>query len=468
VSDTEVITDRERIEAIGRYELIASTAALLPVHDCRDGGRPRHYSPFVMLLVHVIAKNVYKGRVRKTIGELKQKLTWDHLAGVVRAAYPSSPDLWLPPKPPRRHHYLHFAKTYLRNRDGTEILSTALIDSGVNLALELSLCDGTDGGSFAHPALTACIEGDGKVISAITKLRPGQSRVDQVTGEIRQRRCDPDVGRFRVGGKQHPVRGHRHVTMSTRGPGWYQRAILGIASAPTGSEIDSLLPMVEKVHDRLQVTGLIYDGAFRGKHAADVVRQFGIVPIFPAQAHAVEKTDRTKRTEREVLIGLVELRYGDGRTRSMNLWTYAGAPCELVYNEAGGKLFKPLRLVRRLRRGKPGSFRFYGEFATDDGGHLRIPEYQTDDDTRRRFNRLENLRHIPPGSNDYESLYGRRADTESMNRQLEDACWQKRANCYGREAVYADVLGWALGENAVARYLHRLRSSNAPPGEQTA
>lgn len=94
---------------------------------------------------------------------------------------------------------------------------------------------------------------------------------------------------------------------------------------------------------------------------------------------------------------------------------------------------------------------------------VRLPLHRTDDDLVGKFNRTEHLRAFPPGSSQYQDLYGRRADTESLNRQLEDACWQKRANCYGALRVHADTLGFALGQNAIAHYLARQRTSSAPP-----
>ena len=39
---------------------------------------------------------------------------------------------------------------------------------------------------------------------------------------------------------------------------------------------------------------------------------------------------------------------------------------------------------------------------------------------RRRFNRTENVRPIPPSDPDFPRLYGRRNDSESLNRSLED------------------------------------------------
>jgi hypothetical protein len=67
-----------------------------------------------------------------------------------------------------------------------------------------------------------------------------------------------------------------------------------------------------------------------------------------------------------------------------------------------------------------------------------------------------------------DRLYRTRNDAEAVHRQMEDSLWQKRANSYGRNRVYADLLGWALGENAVVAWMAKHRASKAPPGNTIA
>jgi hypothetical protein len=55
-----------------------------------------------------------------------------------------------------------------------------------------------------------------------------------------------------------------------------------------------------------------------------------------------------------------------------------------------------------------------------------------------------------------------------LRRNLVDQHWQGRANCYGREGVFADFIALALGQNAITAYHHRLSTGTSPPTERAA
>jgi len=84
-----------------------------------------------------------------------------------------------------------------------------------------------------------------------------------------------------------------------------------------------------------------------------------------------------------------------------------------------------------------------------------------DEDRRRKFNRTENVRPIPPGDPDFERLYRRRNDAESINRHLDDTLWLRRAHSVGHLRQTLNVLTYAIGINALALHLHRQR--HEPP-----
>ena len=469
MTDDDVVAEPDRIEAIVELAQVLTIADLLPVHHHRDGGRPRHHTAFACVLFHVLAKRVFGGRVRRTATELGHPRTWRRLSDLVKRAYPHRPDIWLPEKPIRRHHYLAFRDKYLTEADGLAGLADGVSASGVAVAHAMGLCSDNSSGSLTHPAGTQCLAADGKVIAGPTRYGPGVPVPDPETGEVvRYRRCDPDVEEHSIGGRSGRVRGHKFEILSTRGPEYYQRAILGVAPVHPGGEIDALSPLIANIYDALEIVALVYDGALRGKHVAAFVREYGLICIAPVIAKRVNPDDHTDRLEHEVMVGPVDVHYPGGRRSQMELWARGGAACEVSWNEVGERVFTPL-ICRQLQvRGKQGARRLYGEYETSDGGTLRIPLYQTKDDLQRKFNRCEHLRPIPPGSDDYKRLYGRRSDAESLNRQIEDCLWQKRANSYGAARVFCDLLGWALGENAIALYVQRRRSGVSPPGEAIA
>ncbi len=83
-----------------------------------------------------------------------------------------------------------------------------------------------------------------------------------------------------------------------------------------------------------------------------------------------------------------------------------------------------------------------------------------DHDRARRLNRTENLRPIPPGDPDFARLYRRRNDAESINRDLDDTLYLRRAHSLGAARQHLNLLGYALVVNAVA--LHRHHRRRAP------
>ena len=65
------------------------------------------------------------------------------------------------------------------------------------------------------------------------------------------------------------------------------------------------------------------------------------------------------------------------------------------------------------------------------GGVVTVRLHANDDDAKRKFNRAEHVRQIPPGDPDFEVLYRRRNDAESINRHLDDPLWLRRAHSIG-------------------------------------
>jgi len=93
-------------------------------------------------------------------------------------------------------------------------------------------------------------------------------------------------------------------------------------------------------------------------------------------------------------------------------------------------------------------------------GIITIRLHGTDEDTKRRFNRTENVRPIPPGDPDFARIYPRRSDADSINRHLDDTLWLRRAHSVGHYRQTLNIITYAVGINALASQLHR---QQAPP-----
>ena len=118
----------------------------------------------------------------------------------------------------------------------------------------------------------------------------------------------------------------------------------------------------------------------------------------------------------------------------------------------------------RPKRSAAGTFRWYNDYRLPDeygAGTVTVRLHGNDDDKKRRFNRTENVRPIAPGDPDFQRLYPRRNDAESINRHLDDTLFLRRAHTIGQVRQTLNLLTYAMGINALAVHLHRTR--HAPP-----
>ena len=108
-------------------------------------------------------------------------------------------------------------------------------------------------------------------------------------------------------------------------------------------------------------------------------------------------------------------------------------------------------------RGREGQWRLYNVYQVPEGhggGTIRLRLDQTDHDRDIGFNREEHLRVIPPDDPDHAVVYGRRNDTESGNRLLDDSMLRERAHTVGWRRQLINVTCWAAVRNAVAVWQH--------------
>ena len=132
--------------------------------------------------------------------------------------------------------------------------------------------------------------------------------------------------------------------------------------------------------------------------------------------------------------------------------------------DTGDDEFIPLVRIRTHRTvNQSGKYRWYNDHRlppSHGAGIITIRLHGTDEDTKRRFNRTENVRPIPPGDPDFARLYPRRSDAESINRHLDDTLWLRRAHSIGHHRQTLNIITYAVGVNALACQLHR---QQAPP-----
>ena len=160
--------------------------------------------------------------------------------------------------------------------------------------------------------------------------------------------------------------------------------------------------------------------------------------------------------EKETPYGPVPVLRPDGKTRdSVQVHLRQGQPGIVELNANAEPVFT--ELVRLSTNEVP---------ASHGGGTLMLRLDAIADDVARKFNRAENLRPFSPSDPDYQRLYPRRADAESINRFLDDTCWLGRAHSVGWQGQLLDLVGFGLLLNSVALWRHR--RVHAPPAQVAA
>lgn len=463
------MTARRRGPAVPKSEYVAALLELDAVYQLgelvperAECGRPRIFPGYMYVLYNALL-SVHTSS-RKVEAELKA--TWDHVCLQVRRRFPTDLSMWLnPSRPMRRYHYSYLRNRMVVNDEVMAGLLDAFRRAAAAQACELGMCDPGGAGSLTHPSQDRVPYADGKVITPLYKAKPGTPRVNRATGEILgERRSDPDA-HLHITGSGEMAYGNKFVLLSCRLPQPHARVVLDVASVPdVGGEAAVALDSLRAAMPLLPgAQAVLYDGAFRGVHMQVVLAELGLLPIVPVTAKAGGKRQRKPREERVVRIEAQVVDTPQG-VEEVQLYARMGAIGIGELDEEGEVVFRRLdRLgVKRRQNRGDGRYRFYVEYrlpAEKWGGKtVRVRIDTTTEDATRKLNRSEYVRGIPMDDPDWERLYPRRSDAESINRALDDTLWLRRAHSKGRLRQLFELMGFALMTNALAVFRHGARA----------
>ena len=310
------------------------------------------------------------------------------------------------------------------------------------------------------------LHADGKVIAPLFKAKPGDQRLDRTTGETAphprtspMRRCISKATAKR--------RGAPSSSSSPRGPtSVHGRIILDVEWVPTpGGEARSRRRLLHPPRTPVPgAQGVIYDTALRGVHHQHLLRELGLLPInrVTAAKAGAKKPARgnERRVEKNVHIEDKTITLADGTaTHRSTLRARWRARHRRAHRHRRPHASCALARIRTHRNAdKDGSYRWYNDYQLPAAyGHrtLTVRLHGNDEDAARKFNRTENVRPIPPGDPDFERLFPRRNDAESINRHLDDTMWLGRAHSIGHARQHLNLLGFALTVNSLALHRHR-------------
>jgi hypothetical protein len=452
----------ERVEAVVSNPAIYELADLIPDADYSQGGRRRQYPEYVWLIYEALI-SVY-GSARQVEAELSHPLVWGLIRDQVRHRYPKDMSRWLPDTPMRRHHYLYARNRYLTDPDVFAELASLHRDLAAGQARELGPLDPDGPGSWTHPHLSRMLHADGKVITPLFRARPGETRVDPVTGEILPRRADPDGG-LHVEGDGQTAWGTKFVLVAARTDDVHGRIVLDVEWVPrAGGEARTAMHCFTRLGKHVDgAHGVVYDTALRGVHHQALLRDLGLLPINRvAAAKANPKNPRRaeRRVEKSAYVEDKTITVA-GRDITLTIYARGGAIGIGELTETGDLTFTELPRIRTHRnRDKNGKYRWYNDYQLPDrygAQTITVRLYANSEDEQRKFNRTENVRPIPPTDPDFARLYPRRHDSESINRNLEDTLWLGRAHSIGHARQHLNLLGYALMVNGLALQRHQRR-----------
>ncbi|MEX1046446.1 MAG: hypothetical protein WD757_03060 [Actinomycetota bacterium] len=458
MSDRSTASSLEKVEAILTNPALYELALAIPAQ--RKGGRRRDHPVFMILVFNSLLSVWRSGR--QVEAELSHPLIWKHMRRIVRDRFPEDTSMHLPKRAMRRHHYVYGRDRYLTDPAILEKLGAIHRELASGQARAIGLLDPEGQGSYTHPDLSRVLHADGKVVTPLFTAKPGDFRVDTETGEVLPIRYEADAA-LHFEGDGEAVWGTKFVMVATRSK--IGRLILDIDRVPDpGSEAKTAVTCLERLAPHVPgAQAIVYDTALRGVHHQEILRELGIVPVnmvAAAETFGSRKT-RGKIARREKLVHVEdkEIASADGSALTVRLFSKAGAIGIMRPTETGELRFIPLVRKRTHRmRAANGLYRWYNDYRLPEhlgGGQITVRLHQDNEDRKRKFNRTENVRPIPPSDPDFPRLYGRRNDSESLNRGLEDTLFLGRAHSLGWRRQQVEMIGWALMVNALTLARHR-------------
>jgi hypothetical protein len=467
-NDRTGLSSLEKLDAILANPALYELGDLIPEPDLSRGGRPRDYPAWTLILWEALL-SVF-GSARRVEAELSHPLIWRVARRTVKRLFPDRAEMHLPARPMRRHHYLYGRNRYLTDPDALAALGHRYRQIATNQATQLGLLNESGPASWTRPDLSRMLYGDGKVITPLFRARPGDTRLDKETGELRPRRSEPDGG-LHWEGTGEARWGTKFVLMATRTADLRGRVILDIGWVPKpGAEAATAMASIEALAPLCPgAQGVIYDTALRGTHHQRLLRDHGLLPVnkVTAQKKGSSKARRDtndQRQEKSVHLETKRIKRPDGTELSLDLYARGGSVGLGRLLDNGDLEFVALKRIRTHRNADQARYRWYNDYRLPDwagGGTVTVRLHGNSQDDRRGLNRTENVRPIPPDDPVFDDLYARRNDAESINRNLQDTLWLGRAHSIGHRRQHLNLLGFGICINAVALHEHRKRRTQA-------
>jgi hypothetical protein len=367
------VSSLDKLEAVVRNSAVYELAKVIPERQPGEAGRPFEFPTYMPFIFEGLI-SVY-GSARKVDAELQHRYVWKMLRRLVKKMFPNDKSMWLPANRFRRHHYIYFRNRYMSDPVLLEQLQEKHRELAAEQARELGLLDESGEGSFTHPSHDRLLYGDGKVVAPLYRAKPGDTKVDKETGEVRPLRFEADAD-LHMQGDGEMAYGVKFVLTAARSRDVHGRIILDAGWVPEkGGEAKYAMESFKNVAPHVPgALGCIYDTALRGMHHTELMRDLGWLSINRVQgAEVIKKNGRqVKRTEKVVHI---EDKRVEGET--FRLYANGGAVCVAEFTETGEIELTELKRLRTMPHAdKTGRFRWCDENSRRAPADRALARYQ--------------------------------------------------------------------------------------------
>jgi hypothetical protein len=479
-----------RIRAVLESRTLYETA--IGLEWDRPVGRPPDNPPYVTLAFGVLAR-LTRSAIRVEL-DLAEPTMWAYVKDQMIAAI-AHHGLDLPPpghKPPTWEHWRWMRDHHLATTTGVADLARVYPTIAVAAANRIGLLLPHGPGTISHPDSTRAVYGDGTLVRPLYNPPTAVALTDEDgrtrlayphprSGELLDQppgRFDPDLQEHH--GRLGPVLTHGYVAWHARGRGPYQRIDLALAHIPApGAEAATAVTLLRDVH-RAAGAGIqvvVYDGALRGTHINEIMRNYGYLVLAKQATSAPADTTEIAtaatvmtpagRRARSYPLGHVAHQLPTGPCEHQ-LATIGGQVVEIGLDEAGDPV-----VLSTLQRGQIKRVRrSTGKFHFNVGFRLECPvepftlwlspHPNKSGDTRRP----ENLRVFASADPDAQRLYGIRSDAESFHSHYKRTLIVNRAMSVGAYRGLVDLYCFALYNTALTEHRHSLSAGDGPMSVQ--
>lgn len=339
--------------ALARWPKLHELAAACDQWQPGQVGAPAHY-PAATFFVWGAMQHAWVSE-REVESELATPSTWEPIRRHLRSLYPGYKGLEARNDPPNRSQFRRFCNTYLSSDNQWTALSDNFSILMIEVAKGMGMLDGSKG-SLTNPSVGNMLLGDGVHMRSLYRGVKGDLQIDRVTGEIQQRRYDPDARYFRASESEDQydeedsafllkssmhrrVLGLKFVNIHVTNKFPKEHLVLAVANVRGGPGNDeaavAIRELIKLKSLAPEAQGVCWDAILRGTH---IRKLYDVGMLTAVKTHAEQGG-----APRERLIEVKDLNRGTGRPRlEVHIWAIAGTPHLEVVSSRSTREYVPL------------------------------------------------------------------------------------------------------------------------------